>query len=483
MNTPDECILAIDQGTKSSRAILFDAEGRQVARASREIGLDRIDHYHVEQDGAEILASLNEVITDVIAAANAERITAAGLATQRSSVIAWNRETGEALSPVLSWQDRREHAWLATLEEKSAYIHLATGLPLTPHYGASKLRWLLHNNSKVRDAATDGTLAMGPLAAFLVANLTARHAGLVDHANASRTQLWNLHNAEWDGNLLDWFGIRREWLPETRPIRSSYGKLVFNDIPLKALNGDQTAALHADGEIKQEIALVNLGTGGFVLKPTGTTLMTHDELLSGLYDSADGQRSYLLEGTVNGAGAALHWAREEHGLDTSPAEVRNALAACHDPQQLFINSVGGLGSPWWIDGPLPCWRSLGDMQVSPPDKKGGAIASIIESTLFLVMNNLELLLEIIPGIREIRISGGLSNQDLLCRKLATLSGLQVIRRNQTEATARGIAWLAAGKPASWMRSKQERFYPDEDRQLQERYRVFTSLLEELRKDN
>ena len=482
MNAQNGFILAIDEGTRSSRAILFDAAGRQIALASREIGLDRIDHYHVEQDGNEILASLHEVIHEVLASAAHDRVAAAGLATQRSSVIAWNRETGEALSPVLSWQDRREHAWLATLEEKSASIHHVTGLPLTPHYGASKLRWLLRNNSKVRDAASGSTLAMGPLAAFLVANLTASYPGLVDHANASRTQLWNLHKAEWDGNLLDWFGIRRRWLPETRPIRTSYGKLAMHGIPLNALNGDQTAALYADGEIDRDAVLVNLGTGGFVLKPTGTILMTHDALLSGICDSSDHARSYLLEGTVNGAGASLRWALKQHGLGTAPAEVRNALEVCRDPKLLFINSVGGLGSPWWIDGPLPCWRTLSGIPVSRPDK-AEAIASIIESILFLVMNNLALLLEIVPGIRHIRISGGLSRLDGLCQRIANLSGLQVIRTNQPEATARGIAWLAAGKPASWIRSKQECFYPEDDSQLQQRYRAFTGFLGELQKDN
>ncbi|MDX1344309.1 MAG: FGGY family carbohydrate kinase [Sedimenticolaceae bacterium] len=482
MNPDNRCILALDQGTRSSRAILFDAVGRQIARAGREVRLDRIDQYRVEQDGSEILASIREVITDVLSSASAERVAAAGLATQRSSVIAWNRDTGKALSPVLSWQDRREHAWLETLAEKSASIHQATGLPLTPHYGASKLRWLLHHNERVMDAARDGTLAMGPLAAFLVANLTSSHAGLVDHANASRTQLWNLHDAEWDSKLLALFGIPKRWLPATRPIRSDFGKLTLYGIPLNALNGDQTAALHADGEIDPDAVLVNLGTGGFVLKPTGAVLMTHDALLSGICDSSDHVRHYLLEGTVNGAGAALRWAREQHGLDTSPAEISNALEVCHDPQQLFINSVSGLGSPWWMDGPLPCWQSLSGAPLSRPDKEE-AIASIIESILFLVMHNLALLLEIIPGIRHIRISGGLSNQDLLCQKLANLSGLHVIRTNQPEATARGIAWLAAEKPASWILGKEERFCPHEDNLLQRRYRAFTHRLEDLGKDS
>lgn len=482
MKRKQEYILAIDQGTRSSRAILFDSRGTQVALARREIGLDRIDHHRVEQDGSEILTSLHEVIAEVLDSADEERISVAGLATQRSSVIAWNRETGEALSPVISWQDRREHAWLKTLAGKSADIHRITGLPLTAHYGASKLRWLLHHNQSVMNGASDGTLAMGPLAAFIVANLTGSRPAAVDHANASRTQLWNLRQAEWDSKLLELFGVPKRCLPATRPIRSAYGELTPYGIPLNAVNGDQTAALHADCEIDPDTVLVNLGSGGFVLKPTGNQLVMHDALLSGLCDSNNGERSYLLEGTVNGAGAALRWARDQYGLDTSADAVSEALELCRDPQQLFINSVGGLGSPWWINGPAPCWLSLEGEPVSLPDQTD-AIASLIESILFLVMRNLALLLGITPGIRHIRISGGLSNQDLLCQKLANLSGLRIERTNQPEATARGIAWLAAGKPSSWVRTPSERFYPEEDLPLQQRYRAFIHLLEKLQRRN
>lgn len=482
MKPDNQCILAIDQGTQSSRAFLFDDAGRQITRASQKIGLNRIDRHHVEQDGNEILASLHKVIKEALDAPDAVRATAAGLATQRSSVIAWDRQTGEALSPVLSWQDRREHAWLETLAERSADIHRITGLPLTPHYGASKLHWLLHHNSEVQDAARNGRLAMGPLAAFIVANLTSHYPGLVDHANASRTQLWNLERTEWDRDLLECFGIEKQWLPVTCPIRSTYGRLHADEIPLKAVNGDQTAALHADGGIAPDAVLVNLGSGGFILKPTGSTLMIHDALLSGLCDSADGERSYLLEGTVNGAGAALRWAGKLHGLDTSPAAVSDALQQCPAPQLLFVNSVGGFGSPWWMDGPSPCWRDPGGAVISRPDK-ASAIASLVESILFLVMNNLSLLQEIIPGIRQIHISGGLSRQDLVCQKLANLAGLPVMRSNQHEATARGIAWLAAGKPASWVRSSAESFHPKNDGQLLQRYRDATGLLKEMRCNN
>jgi glycerol kinase len=479
MKPDNRCTLAIDQGTQSSRALLFDDAGRQIAGASQKIGLNRIDRHHVEQDGNEILASLHKVITEILGSSDTVQATAAGLATQRSSVIAWNRQTGEALSPVLSWQDRRAHAWLETLAGRSADIHRITGLPLTPHYGASKLRWLLHHNSKVQDAARNGTLAMGPLAAFIVANLTFHYPGLVDHANASRTQLWNLERTEWDSDLLEVFGIEKQWLPMTCPIRSAYGMLHPEKIPLKAVNGDQTAALHADGGIARDTVVVNLGSGGFVLKPTGSALMLHDALLSGLSDSVDGEQSYLLEGTVNGAGAALRWAEEQHGLETSPAAISDALQRCPAPQLLFVNSVGGYGSPWWMEGPSPCWRDAVGKVVSRPEKTA-AIASLVESILFLVMHNLSLLQAISPGIRQIHISGGLSGQDLLCQKLANLAGLPVMRSNQPEATARGIAWLAAGKPASWIRSSAVWFHPGDDGQLSQRYDDATDLLKEMR---
>jgi glycerol kinase len=207
--------------------------------------------------------------------------------------------------------------------------------------------------------------------------------------------------------------------------------------------------------------------------------MLHDALLSGLSDSVDGERSYLLEGTVNGAGAALRWAEEQHGLETSPAAISDALQRCPAPQLLFVNSVGGYGSPWWMEGPSPCWRDAVGKVVSRPEKTA-AIASLVESILFLVMHNLSLLQAISPGIRQIHISGGLSGQDLLCQKLANLADLPVMRSNQLEATARGIAWLAAGKPASWIRSSAVWFHPEDDGQLLKRYDDATDLLKEMR---
>ena len=403
-------------------------------------------------------------------------ITAAGLATQRSSVIAWNKSSGEALSPVLSWQDRREYHWLKNLEEHAAEIRQRTGLRLTPHYGASKLRWLIRNNNMVQAAAENGTLVMGPLAAFIVADLVRQRQPLVDHANASRTQLWSMLTGDWDEELLELFELRREWLPDIRPIRSGYGSLSGTDIPLTAVNGDQTAAIHADGPIDPGDLLVNLGTGAFVLKPTGDRIVGHDRLLSGLSDSSNGEKRWQIEGTVNGAGAALKWATNHAGLDTSPAAVTAALERQPDPDLLFLNSVGGLGSPWWIGGPSPHWCELSGQRVESPDSDN-AISAVIESILFLVMKNIETIRESGLKIDRIRISGGLSNQNRICQMLADLGNTPVLRTNQPEATARCIAWLALGKPGNWIPGETRAFKPATNESLSRRYALFQALLE------
>lgn len=478
MSETHQSVLAIDQGTQSSRAILFDSRGNQIARASRKVGLNRIDHHHVEQDGLEILSSVKDVIAEILNGPDIDSrtVAAAGMATQRSSVIAWERNTGNPLSPVLSWQDRREHDWLKTVEKQSGEIRRLTGLRLTPHYGASKLRWLLHNNDAVEAAARQGNLVMGPLAAFLVANLTGNFRGLVDHANASRTQLWNLQTRDWDDSLLKLFGISKEWLPEVQPIRSGFGVIQGTGIPLTALNGDQTAAIYANGPIESGEILVNLGTGAFVLKPTGHRIIDHASLLSGLGDSSSDESAYLVEGTVNGAGAALKWAASNAGLNTSPEAVASALEPCPDPGLLFINSVGGLGSPWWMDGPVPHWcDSSGNRIVSPHHVQ--ALRAVIESILYLVMKNIETILESGLTIERIRISGGLSNQGRICQQLANLSGLPVLRSNQPEATARGIAWLALGKPEDWQAGEIETFKPEIDNGLHQRYVASLALLD------
>ena len=233
-----------------------------------------------------------------------------------------------------------------------------------------------------------------------------------------------------------------------------------------------TTLRFANGAIGPGDLRVNLGTGAFVLKPTGDRPVMHDTLLSGLCDSSDGERSYLIEGTVNGAGAALRWMQKSQGFDSSPEAVGLALDACPGPGLLFINTIGGLGSPWWRDGPEPHWCNPGGSRLIAPDATV-AIASLIESILFLLTRNISALRETGPA-DSIQISGGLSQHDQVCRKLAALADLPVMRMTHPEATARGIAWLAIGRPDGWNDREPQRFAPARDAPLQQLPRVGTA---------
>jgi glycerol kinase len=490
-------ILAIDQGTHATRAIVFDGQGREVASAQQAVMLHRHSRSEVEQDATEILVSMRSVITEVLAApgVNAGDIGGVGLATQRSSVVAWNRVTGAALSPVLSWQDRRNESLITALAAHEDVIQQKTGLRLSAHYGASKLRWLLEQEPVVARAREAGELLLGPLVSWLLFHLIEGNPARVDHANASRTLLWNLHTRDWDRELLELFKVPPGVLPACHPICAEYGVTRPGRIPLRAVNGDQSAALYAQGRPEPGTIIVNIGTGAFVLLPVRDVTLRPDGLLAGISHSNTQHADYYLEGTVNGAGAALEWAAErlgmsqaaqhlagQHGLHAPPAAAQPGmshteqhlsgwLAAVDDPP-LFINTVGGLGAPWWKPGPEPHYTST-------PASPAHAMVAVLESILFLVQANIALLRAHASDIHCIQISGGLANLDGLCQKLADLSGLLVQRPAQVEATARGIAWQAAGGPPDWLvTGLTKTFQPRSNSSLHARYRRFIDALKQ-----
>ena len=468
--------LALDQGTHSTRAVVFDAQGSPVALTRQPVSLQRHSRTQVEQSPDEILASLHTVMEDLFREPEVDpaRITAAGLATQRSSVLAWDRDTGSALSPVLSWQDTRTAEQLSTLAAHEPDIRQRTGLHLSPHYGAGKMRWLLDNNADVAAACRQGTLVVGPLASYLLHHLLAGQTNRIDHANASRTLLWNLRTGDWDDTLLGLFGIARNILPECRPITAAWGNTRNGNIPVTAVNGDQTAALYAQGRPGAHVIRVNMGTGTFVLLPTGDHCHLHAALLSGVSRSNGEAGDYYLEGTINGAGAAVRWLEQRCELSGWQEQLPAWLDTIQAPP-VFLNSIGGLGTPWWRPGPAPVFLSATG-RVSPAPAE--ALVAVLESVLFLVQANLELLCALDPDIRRIRISGGLAQVDGLCQKLADLSGLLVERGSDVEATARGIAWLAAGQPEAWKQiDETTEFVPHEDAAFRERYARFLDAIQ------
>jgi glycerol kinase len=463
--------LVIDQGTYSTRALAFDSAGHVIATAQQPIALHQISADRIEQDPQEIVSSMRTVVESVLAdpAVRERGVAHAGMATQRSSVVAWDKTTGAPLAPLLSWQDRRAAEWLKQFEPREKQIKERTGLPLSPHYGASKLRWLLDNKSQVQQARRFGRLCFGPLASFLIFHLLHDRPLAADHANAGRTQLWNIDSRDWDPMLLEMFGVPGELLPACQPIEDAYGLLQESAIPLTAVNGDQNAAVYSLGLPAPGTAIVNLGTGAFVLLPTGAIRMRHPRLLSGLASSDELFGDYTIEGTVNGAAAAIKWAAETWQITDISARLPGWLEQAQDPP-IFLNSIGGLGSPFWQPGPEPTIIGEGE-----PWQK---VVAVAESILFLLQVNLQTMADAGLNIEQIRISGGLANVDALCQRLADLTGKAVYRPVETEATARGAAWLAAGQPSHWPEAETgKQFDPQPNDPLHDRYLHFRSELD------
>ncbi len=465
--------LAIDQGGHASRALLFSGTGTLIASAAVPIHTQHLAPQQVEHDAEEMIASLRSAIDEALRqAGNATTAITAGLASQRSSVVCWDRRDGRALSPIISWQDRRMAGWLQHFTQAEADIQSRTGLVLSPHYGASKLRWCLDHLPAVQDAFKLGRLACGPMASFLVARLTREAQSLADPANASRTLLFNLDTADWDASLLQLFGIPATVLPRCVPSRHRYGHIgtARGPLPLKIVTGDQAAALFGFGAPRTDSAYVNLGTGAFVQRPVSARPPA-SRLLTSLAYAQGASRTYVLEGTINGAGSALSWAcaqlqmPEAGALANLPHWLRDETSP-----PLFINSVSGLGSPYWRPQLEPYFIGEGSVAAK--------LVAVIESIVFLIQANLDAMTATTgTASQTLVLSGGLAQLDGLCQALADLSGAGVCRPAEREASARGLAFLTADRPVAFERRDADpSFIPAARPELTSRYRLWCDAL-------
>ncbi len=459
-------ILAIDQGTHASRALLLDQDGQVVARSLHPVTLVRARPGQAEQDAEQLVASVQTAIQDVLhtlTSAQRDAVRACGITTQRSTVTAW-RPDGTPLCAALSWQDTRGARQIEKLHGNATAIREISGLPLSAHYGASKLHWL-H-----RLAGNPAEMQFGPLAGFLLQRLTQERNCAVDHSNAQRMQLFDIHALDWSRQLADWFDVPLDRLPPCHPVLHRYGTLSDYSIPVTALCGDQNAAWFGSGRADNSTALVNLGSGAFILAAQSSDPAPAN-LLSSIACSDQERCEYLLEGTVNGAGSALQWLQAQWPEEAIQTRLPYWLEQITDPP-LFMNTVGGLGSPWWRQGPAPEFIPGHDRI-----KVAEAAVAVAESILFLVQYNLAII-QRQQTVTRLRVSGGLSRPGTLCQKLANLSKLPVQRADDPEASARGVAWLAAGRPEHWQGTNEiQHFEPRPDTALENRY---TRFIEHLR---
>lgn len=480
---PDQDLyLAIDQGGHASRTLVFDNRGELITQAFCNITTQNPAADRVEHDPEEMVQSVRGVLAEISAQLGnrCSQIRAAGLATQRSSVCCWDRISGQALSPIISWQDRRGSEWLSQFQEQEAQIQALTGLRLSPHYGASKLHWCLEHLPEVAKAAKEKRLAWGPLASFLLYRLLEERPLLVDPANASRTLLWDFQTLEWSNELLKLFSIPANPLPQCVPSRHPFGTLTLgkHPVPLTLCTGDQSAALFAYGTPQSSGLYINMGTGAFMQQPFGDTPPDPGPLLASVVCQEKKGPLYVLEGTVNGAGSALDWAQKE--LNIKPQDLPAMLAKGLESQDnplLFLNGISGLGSPYWVaDFPS---RFIG---------KGNAQAkleAVAESILFLLQVNIEQLQAASAHrLTHILISGGLASQDSMCQQLADIGSLPVYRPDITEATARGLAYLLADQPASLDKEQNTTaFRPKPHTRLTQRYRQWTAAMKKALEEN
>jgi glycerol kinase len=485
--------LAIDQGTHASRACLFDEAGRMVSEHTKKIQLRQISSTHIEQDANEILDSVREVVAKLLHQLNNQHaVVACGIAIQRSSVVAWQND-GTAISPVLSWQDTRGSQQLVVLRKNESEIQQLSGLPLSAHYGASKLHYLQNktldntpNNKKHQNIATD-TLRLSPLISYLLFHILEEHPYIVDHTNAQRTQLFGIADLNWSPRLAELFKVPLQTLADCVPVLNhtdmAHGKLAGTEIPVTAISGDQNAAIFGSGSLTAETALVNFGSGAFVL-----SLLTHyrasKKLLSTIACSENNTVQYAREATINGAASALMWLEKRHQVNNLwkqlPAWLNEIGLNEIEQPPVFINSVGGLGSPWWNNSIEPKFiaadNSLNKAKTGPASNELASQAvAVIESIVFMVCINLKIM-QSEQALSRLRVCGGLSQLDGLCQRLADMSALPVERITLPEATARGIAWLAAGKPDGWSSVETEVFKPAKNAALSERYAMFSAAL-------
>jgi len=467
--------LTLDQGGHATRAIVFDGKGNKLVEHACSIDTLAVGN-RVEIDAEKLIASFDTVLRDTFAelGADARRIERVGLATQRSNIACWHRDTLEPLGPVLSWQDRRAPAYLEGLDAEA--VHGATGLFPNPHYGASKLAWCLDHLDAVKQAAAADVLRMGPMASFITARLTGSRA-VADPVNSSRTLLWSLETGDWDTPLCCHFGIQPRWLPPCVESRHRVGRLTPPDAPPGAaagppvgvVTGDLSAAAFARGRPREDTLYVTLGTGAFLQRVVTEHRTLHPRLLTGVLWRAECRHVHSLEGTVNGAGSALSWLAEADGV--SPDSLFERLAA-YDPaaggMPLFLNGVSGLGSPFWVADFEP--RFVGEAGV---DQKAFAV---VESIVFLIVKNFETMEAVLPSPRGIVVGGGLSGIDGLCKALAALTGKPVERSAEAEATAKGLAYLLADGPEQWPVQAGVMFPPASCSNLKQRYADWSQAL-------
>ncbi|MFY9269206.1 MAG: FGGY family carbohydrate kinase [Candidatus Manganitrophaceae bacterium] len=438
-------IVALDQGSSRSRAVLFDLNGKPLARADAPLKTDSPKPGWFEHDPDEILNGVRTTLRKVVR--EARRLgrvpIALGIANQRSTFVCWDRKNGKPLSPAISWQDRRAHDQLPRWAGPDFITK--TGLPLTPYYSATKLAWLLDRFKKGKRSTRN--LLCGTVNTFLIWHLTEGKVHRTDPTNAARMLLYHLDQGDWDDTLLDHFQIPRRILPEVAPTQSAFGEAVIDRVhlPITCSIGDQQASLAGLGGFQKGMANINYGTGGFFLVNTGPKRCAIPGLLSSIAWSNERETTYLVEGTVNGIGPLFTWLRDL-GLIRSEKEIDAACARPNGPEEgaatrervFFLPALIGLGAPHWDNTVRTSLFGL-----TSACRKEEIVRGAVEGIAFLMTDIVRAIrAEGTIPIRKIIASGGGSRIKHLLQIQADLFGKPISVTHDPESTVRGAAFLA-----------------------------------------
>ena len=443
-----QAILALDAGTTSSRAIVFDGQGRILSVAQREFRQIFPQPGWVEHDASEIWQTQIAVASEAVENARGVEIAAIGITNQRETTVLWDRSTGKPVANAIVWQDRRTASLCDELRHAGHEELFAerTGLVLDPYFSGTKIRWLLDNVEGAREAAQAGRLAFGTIDSWLVWNLTRGSVHVTDVSNASRTLLFDIHRARWDEQLLEILGVPASLLPHVVPsigfaAETAPGLPIPAGIPIAGIAGDQQAALFGQRCCSPGMAKNTYGTGSFVVMNSGSAPVRsrHGLLATIAWKDRGRPLQYAVEGSIFVTGAAVQWLRDELGIIRTAADVESLAASVPDSAGVvFVPAFTGLGTPHW-----DAWARGMIIGLT----RGTTAAHIARATLESIALTTADVLDAMQAdsglpLKELRVDGGAAANDLLMQLQADIAGIPVARSSIGETTALGAAYLA-----------------------------------------
>ncbi len=447
-------VLALDQGTTSSRAILFDYTGLPVASARKEFTQLFPKPGWVEHDPDEIWSSQAAVAAEVLARSgiDSSAIAALGITNQRETAVVWNRVTGRPVHNAIVWQDRRTSDLCDQLRNDglAGIIQDKTGLIIDAYFSATKVRWILDNVAGAREMAGRGELAFGTVDSWLIWNLTGGKLHITDVSNASRTMLFNIHTLEWDDDLLRIFDIPLSMLPEVRSSSEVHGSTSGNfslNIPIAGIAGDQQAALFGQMCIDRGMVKSTYGTGCFMMMNIGSEpIVSANRLLTTVAWRREGKTEYALEGSIFIAGAVVQWLRDGLGVIRNSSDIEElALQVSSTDGVFFVPAFAGLGAPYWNQ------QARGTITGLTRGTTAAHIARAALESIAYQTHDVLLAMQNDSGlkIKELRVDGGAAVNDTLMQFQADLLQAGVVRPKITETTALGAAYLAGLATGYW----------------------------------